>query len=225
MRGAMLISSARATVLVLAALLIACSEGGENGMHSAKPLPPGPEFVPNASPVLGLCDSAGHCKLKLTKNADALALCEGNAPQLYWNQGRESYLFACECDCSSHDNTGWLVDVSTGRVQGVGLGKPAVAQELINVDVVTDIMASHPFCEALDSNSLQSAEFVSLIKYPTGNDNIPYCFSPRTFIKSGESIVIKDNGSRVFEDDDEVILSTSEDVAAKVLKLTRQQAR
>ena len=172
MRGAMLISSARATVLVLAALLIACSEGGENGMHSAKPLPPGPELVPNASPVLSLCDSAGHCKLKLTKNADALALCEGNAPKLYWNQGRESYLFACECDCSSHDNTGWLVDVSTGRVQGVGLGKPAVAQELINVDIVTDIMASHPFCEALDSNSLRSAEFVSLVKYPTGNDNV-----------------------------------------------------
>src|SRR5690606_25205270 len=119
--------------------------------------------------------------------------------------------------------TGWLVDASAGRVQGVDLGKPAVVQDLINIDVVTDILASHPFCEALDSNSLRSAEFVSLVKYPTGNDNVPYCFSPRVFITTGENIVIKDNGSRISEDDDEVFLSTSEDVAAKVLTLTRQQ--
>lgn len=219
------VNSSRVAVLALAAFLTACSEGMKNDMQPAKQLPPRPELIANALPVPDHCDSAGHCTLPLTGNADALSLCESNAPKLYWNQGRKDYLLACECECSSHDNTGWLVDASAGRVQGVDLGKPAVVQDLINIDVVTDILASHPFCEALDSNSLRSAEFVSLVKYPTGNDNVPYCFSPRVFITTGENIVIKDNGSRISEDDDEVFLSTSEDVAAKVLTLTRQQAR
>lgn len=218
-------ASSRVAVLALVLFLAACSGHADSDRQPAEPVPPQPELIAEAPPAPGHCDSAGHCALPLSGNADALALCEGNAPKLYWNLGRENYLLACECDCSSHDNTGWLIDLSTGRVQRVGLGKPAVARELFNVDVVTDALASHPFCEAIDPDSLQSAEFISLIKYPTGDEDVPYCFSPRAFITSGEEIVIEDNGSRVPDNDDEVFLVTSEDVAAKVLSLTRQQAR
>lgn len=141
---------------------------------------------------------------------------------LYWNEGRENYLLACECNCTSHDNTGWLVDGSSGKVQGVALGKPTVAAELVDVDSVSDIVASHPFCAAIDPGSLQAAEFVSLIKYPTGDEDAPYCFSPRTFITSNEGVVIEDNGSKVPDSDDEVFLVTSAEVAATVLALAKK---
>lgn len=151
-----------------------------------------------------------------------MALCEGYAPMLYWNEGRENYLLACECDCTSHDNTGWLIDGSSGKVQRVALGKPAIATELVGVDAVSDILASHPFCEAFDPGSLQAAEFVSLIKYPTGDEDAPYCFSPRTFTMSNDGIVIEDNGRKLPGGDDEVFLATSAEVATTVLALARE---
>lgn len=162
------------------------------------------------------------CHVTLIADEDALALCEGYAPTLYWNEGRENYLLACECDCTSHDNTGWLVDGSSGKVQGMALGKPAVPTELVDVDAVSDIMASHPFCEALDPGSLQAAEFVSLIKYPTDDEDAPYCFSPRTFAMSNGSIVIENNGRKLPDGDAEVFLATSAEVATTVLALARK---
>ena len=90
-----MVSGSRVAVLAVAALFAACSKGGESGMQSAKSLPPGSGLVANGPPLLGHCDSAGNCNLALTNNLDALALCEGNAPKLYWNQGREIGRASC----------------------------------------------------------------------------------------------------------------------------------
>ncbi|QOY62253.1 hypothetical protein INQ40_10025 [Lysobacter sp. H21R4] len=160
--------------------------------------------------------------MALAGNQEALSLCEGGAPMLYWNEGRENYLLSCECNCTSHDNTGWLVDRSSRKVQGVALGKTAVAAELVDVDSVSDILAAHPFCAAIDPGSLQAAEFVSLVKYPTGNEDSAYCFSPRTFITSSEGVVIEDYGNQVRDSDEEVFLATSAEIAAAVLALVKQ---
>lgn len=203
-------------LLVTALLFAGCAESNL-GMRPAEFPPPRADLATAAPHAAGHCDSDGHCQLALEENGDARALCAGNAPMLYWNKGRENYLLACECNCSSHDNTGWLIDASTGMVQSVALGKPALAPELADVEVVEDILASHRFCEAIDARALQGADFVSLIKYPTGNDDAPYCFVPRTFVTSGDEVVIEDNGKRVARGDDEVFLATSADVAGRVL--------
>lgn len=212
----------RITVLVLTLLLVACSGREDSSREQAETLQPRLELVANAPPASEQCDSEGHCNVALAGNQGALSLCEGYAPMLYWNEGRENYLLACECDCTSHDNTGWLIDGSSGKVQGVALGKPAIATELVDVDAVSDILASHPFCKAFDPGSLQAAEFVSLIKYPTGDEDAPYCFSPRTFTMSNDGIVIEDNGRKLPDGDDEVFLATSAEVATTVLALVRQ---
>ncbi|KLJ01982.1 hypothetical protein WQ56_03800 [Luteimonas sp. FCS-9] len=135
---------------------------------------------------------------------------------MYWNQGEDSRLLACECVCTSHDNTGWLVHGPDRQVQAVALGKSAIGAELADAVVVEDIMASHPFCETLDRRPLRVAEFVSLIKYPTGRDDAPYCFSVRTLSTSRGDLVIEDDGRRVDDQDDEVFLETPAGIADTV---------
>ncbi|MGY0612459.1 hypothetical protein [Luteimonas sp. A501] len=215
-------ASSMVAVLTLALFLVACSEREHSTRRQVETLQPRLKLVADAPPASEQCDSEGRCNAALAGNQDALALCEGDTATLYWTEGRRHYLLACECKCTSHDNYGWLVDGSSGKVQGVALGKPAIATELVDVDAVSDILAPHPFCEAIDPGSMQAAEFVSLIKQPTGDEDTPYCFSPRAFITSSQGLVIEDNGSKVPESDEEVFLLTSADVAAAVLALARQ---
>ena len=219
-------ASFRVTSLTLTLILFGCS-GGEGISGTSPEVPAMPPVEPLAGDVPQRpksCDADGHCRATLAGIEDARAICDGATPMLYWNQGRDSHLLACECNCTSHDNTGWVLHGSSGQVQGVALGKAAVAEDLINVDTVSDIMASHPFCEAADHRALQSAEFVSLIKYPTGRDDTPYCFSVRAFSISRDGLVIEDDGRKVLEDDGEIFLDTPTDIEEKVRTIVRQAA-
>src|SRR5690606_17292279 len=148
-------------------------------------------------------DANGNCRLQLECMDAAKAVCDGTSPTLYWNQGKPNSLLACECHCTSHDNSGWFVDGASGHVQGISLGKAATFATIHNSDTVEDILSSHKFCRASGHES-DTGEFLSLIKYPTGNEESPYCFSVRVISESDGSIVAREDGQSIDPDDAEV---------------------
>lgn len=131
------------------------------------------------------CSSSGECTLDILKTEPNLvAICEGLKPGLAWNRRKQDiFLFSCDCECTAHDNFGWLVDARRGlkelTIQRVILGKWSSKSELnLKPSTIKDTFASHSMCESLDKQKLQDSIFISLIKRPTGNETGPYCYFP-----------------------------------------------
>ena len=203
-----------------AATLLLASCAVEGGDAYANPHEPtvGSSAVPQDRQH---CDASGSCHLQLRTVDAAKAVCDGASASLYWNKGERTSLLACECDCTSHDNFGWLVYGPSGHVQGIGLGKAATATAIRDAHTVEDIMSSHGFCDAFDRSELDVRGFVSLIKYPTGNSESPYCFSVRTIREIHGSIEVQDDGQSVDPDDENAFFDTPTGVQAEVRRLVR----
>lgn len=214
----------RKMAVVLALLAGGCYENGpeNNSLNYTPPSPPAISTNPSERPkYLEGCGPDGYCELELADSDEANSICDGTNPKLYWKQGRRDYLFACECNCSSHDNMGWLIFGPSKRVQGVTLGKPAVAKDILEAKSISDIMTSHPFCEQANRDTITEANFVSLIKYPTGNEDNPYCFSVRTLSVINDSLLIEEGGRVIPSSDEEVFLITPAPVAERVRNVIR----
>jgi hypothetical protein len=132
-----------------------------------------------------VCNEVGECALDISSAAKHILLaCETPKVEVAWNRAKKNvFLIACDCECTSHDNNGWLVDedASTGKreIWKLDLGKRYTVEELSgSVINVPDIFQSNPLCSEPDKELLKTSIFVSLIKYPTKNESTPYCFAP-----------------------------------------------
>lgn len=128
-----------------------------------------------------------------------LAACQAPRASTSWNR-KEKYVFlvACDCKCTSHDNTGWLIGgVSiTGEreIQKLYLGKEFTLEALEKEpSSISDILASHPLCEKVDAVKLRKSVFVILLKQPTNSQSTPYCFLPAYIMDHGGSMKIRTN--------------------------------
>ena len=59
-----------------------------------------------------VCNASGECALDISDTAkNILFACETPKVEVTWNRRKNSlFLIACDCVCTSHDNTGWLVE-------------------------------------------------------------------------------------------------------------------
>ncbi|WP_413703689.1 hypothetical protein [Pseudomonas sp. Pseusp16] len=132
-----------------------------------------------------VCNASGECALDISDTAKYILLaCETPKVEVTWNRTKKNvFLIACDCECTSHDNIGWLVDgdMSIGeyKVWKLDLGKKYTVEELSRTVInIPDLFQSHPLCSEPDKKLLKASVFVSLLKHPTNNENSPYCFSP-----------------------------------------------
>lgn len=115
-------------------------------------------------------------------------LCKTEKVWLSWNKAvPNATLVTCDCSCTSHDNSGWLVEaqpeVDTYRVHRVSLGKVFSPTELRRAGArIQDIVSSHPWCSAARPSVPTNAVFATLVKQPTESGDEPYCFTPHFFV-------------------------------------------
>lgn len=115
-------------------------------------------------------------------------LCETETVWLSWNNAvPEATLVTCDCRCTSHDNSGWLVEWQpeddTYRVHRVSLGKVFSPTEFRRAGArMQDIVSSHPWCSSAKPSMPTNAVFVTLVKQPAGAGDEPYCFTPHFFV-------------------------------------------
>lgn len=171
---------------------------------SGTPEDPAKPDVKGLAHVSGVsCNASEECILALG-SADSIVrhACDSPAASVAWNRKREgAFLLVCECECTSYDNTGWLVDINskTGmrNIQGLYLGKNTTVEGLIaNSGSISDMFASHPLCEDVDSKKAKESVFISLIKQPTNSGSNPYCFYPAYIMEDNDALVMRTNNSR-----------------------------
>jgi hypothetical protein len=151
-----------------------------------------------------VCNTTGECSIDVSDTAKNILLaCETPKVSIAWNRARKnSFLIACDCECTSHDNTGWLIDtnIATGKqnIKELHLGKRYTVEALKHTTSnIPDIFNSHPLCEKIDNNTLNNSIFVTLIKQPTNNDAAPYCFSPAYIIEDKKNLTIQTNNNKL----------------------------
>lgn len=112
---------------------------------------------------------------------------------LSWNNAVPgSTLVTCDCGCTSHDNSGWLIEPGlkdgNPRVRRVSLGKVSSVVEFKRAgDKVQDIISSHPWCSADKVKVPLNAVFTTLMKQPSQSGDAPYCFTPHFFVGDGSA--------------------------------------
>jgi len=152
-------------------------------------------------------------------------VCDSNEPVLYKSKiTNDEYLLACECNCTSHENEGWFISTSEQSAQKITLGKSAIASNM-KADYVPDIMHSHPMCHLIEGTAInkdlaKKASFITLIKYPTNNDEEPYCFEPR-YILNEEDFNIIESG-RELNDDEDVKFDEDPDTLNQIISRVRK---
>ncbi|WP_155760134.1 hypothetical protein [Stenotrophomonas maltophilia] len=105
-----------------------------------------------------------------------------------WNNAvPNATLVTCDCICTSHDNSGWLVETGlkddVPRVRRVTLGKVSGVAEFNRYgERVPDTFASHPWCSGTKPKMPINAVFATLMKQPTKAGDAPYCFTPHFFV-------------------------------------------
>ncbi|WP_353076101.1 hypothetical protein [Stenotrophomonas sepilia] len=115
-------------------------------------------------------------------------LCKTETVWLSWNNAvPNATLVTCDCSCTSHDNSGWLVEaqpeVDTYRVHRVSLGKVFSPTEFRRAGArIQDIVSSHPWCSGAKPSMPTNAVFATLVKQPTESGDEPYCFTPHFFV-------------------------------------------
>ena len=143
------------------------------------------------------CNASGECTLDVGNDVPALIeMCNAPRASLIWNKYRKgALLITCDCECTAHENAGWLVMAgeknSPGKIQRYILGKMSTVSALLEKPAyIPDVIASHPVCEDIDVRKVQVSVFVSLAKAPTGNESVPYCFYPIYFVESDGGIAV-----------------------------------
>lgn len=139
------------------------------------------------------CNPLGECTMDVSHTAPSiLQACESPKASVAWNRKRQgAFLVACDCECTSHDNIGWLIDMTSTnesrKVQKLYIGKGTTIESLEQEPAsIPDIISSHQLCEKIDIEKLKISVFVTLIKQPTNDELTPYCFSP-AYMVEGET--------------------------------------
>lgn len=147
-----------------------------------------------------VCNLSGECSMDVgSEGENILAACEAPRASISWNRKeKDMFLIACDCKCTSHDNTGWLIGGAsmTGEreIQKLHLGKEFTLEALgKDPSSIFDIMASHPLCEKVDAVKLRESVFVTLLKQPTSSQSAPYCFLPAYIMDYRGAMKIRTN--------------------------------
>ncbi|MBN7838075.1 hypothetical protein J0L40_09935 [Stenotrophomonas maltophilia] len=135
------------------------------------------------------CGATPQGSLRVEERSPVIKqLCKTEKVWLSWNKAvPNATLVTCDCSCTSHDNSGWLVEaqpeVDTYRVHRVSLGKVFSPTELRRAGArIQDIVSSHPWCSAARPSVPTNAVFATLVKQPTESGDEPYCFTPHFFV-------------------------------------------
>ena len=138
----------------------------------------------NGSKYNAVCNRGGECSVEITALSVKLnKACESPRISMSWNKRAENlYLISCDCECTSHDNSGWIVQLeAVGRkpsAKNVPLGRGVTIEELERSSgKIHDIYSSHPMCEPIDRKTLRNSIFASLFKQPTTIGANSYCYS------------------------------------------------
>ncbi|MEQ3435939.1 Secreted protein [Stenotrophomonas maltophilia] len=121
--------------------------------------------------------------------------CETEKVWLSWNNAvPDAALVTCDCSCTSHDNSGWLVetglDGDVSRVRRVALGKVSSVEELERYgERVPDTFSSHPWCSGAKPKAPTNAVFATLMKQPSQMGDTPYCFTPHFIIDDRSALL------------------------------------
>lgn len=145
----------------------------------------------------GNCNISGECSMVVDGSAEILKWCETSKATIAWSYKRKgAFLLSCDCECTSHDNVGWVVDrdSETGEevVQKLQVGKQSTVESVRRSSgLVSDDFSAHPYCGEVDDKRLSVSVFVTLLKQPTGSDMAPYCFYPAYILIGGNGIEVK----------------------------------
>ena len=143
---------------------------------------------PDAETHVAADGAAPHGSLRVEERSPvSKQLCKTEKVWLSWNNAvPNATLVTCDCSCTSHDNSGWLVEaqeVGTYRVHRVSLGKVFSPTEFCRAGArIQDIVSSHPWCSVAISSMPMNAIFATLVKQPTESGDEPYCFMPHFFV-------------------------------------------
>lgn len=139
-----------------------------------------------------ICNASGECTMDISDSApNILQACDTSKASLQWNSKRSgAFLVTCDCQCTSYDNTGWIIDLKTSinerRVQKIYLGKDFTIESLSQrPHRIYDVFSSNSFCESVGNELLKKSIFVSLMKKPTNRDVDPYCVFPVYIVEDG----------------------------------------
>lgn len=144
---------------------------------------------PDAETHVAADGAAPHGSLRVEERSPVIKqLCKTEKVWLSWNNAvPNATLVTCDCGCTSHDNSGWLVEaqpeVGTYRVHRVSLGKVFSSTEFRRAGAgIQDIVSSHPWCSGTKPSMPTNAVFATLVKQPTESGDEPYCFMPHFFV-------------------------------------------
>ena len=146
------------------------------------------------------CNEFGECYRAVGGSAEILKWCETTSATIAWNHKRKgAFLVSCDCECTSHDNVGWIVDknVRTGKyvVQKLQVGKQSTVESIRrSSSLVLDRFSEYPYCGAINSRNLSDSVFVTLLKEPTDSDAAPYCFYPAYIVLGKSGLEVKVDG-------------------------------
>lgn len=140
----------------------------------------------------------------------SLGLCPDGEIVVAHNAASSSSLIVCDCKCSSHDNTGWIVwtdEAST--VQKVVQIRPG---KLVSPDifattvspVIRDRLADVRMCAPVDRMQMDQSDFTTLMKRPTNLEEFPYCFDPFYISIHGDAVRLKLGDHWIDTDDAEI---------------------
>lgn len=160
------------------------------GLIVAAPL----EIVPTFPPLHeGSCNKTGECSFDISNFSETILLaCDTPSASINWNKKHKgSFFIACDCQCTAHDNIGWLIDLNNNvyeKVEELEVGKAFTVEDLgKQMENFPDIISSHPLCENVDKEQLNNSIFVPLIKRPIKSQFQPYCFSPLYITTEGDN--------------------------------------
>lgn len=136
-----------------------------------------------ATPVAEVC-TGSDCAEPRWDSDIGLALCPDGKLSVARNAASSSTLVICDCHCTSHDNTGWVVlnygSSGTGSVVLIFPGMMA-SPEMFSAStspIIRDLVVGVPMCIPVDRAQLEKSTFITLSKRPSESTEFPYCFDP-----------------------------------------------
>lgn len=149
-----------------------------------------------------------------------LALCPEGEIVVESNVASSSSLVVCDCKCTSHDNTGWIVwtDEASAKQSVV----PIYPGKLVSPDtfsastspVIRDQLWHVEMCVSVDRAQLDQSDFITLVKRLTNSDDSPYCFDPLYITIQGTTVKLKLADRWIHADDEQYL---GEDVSSEDL--------
>ena len=159
-----------------------------------------------ATPVAEVCAGSGCAELRLDSDI-GFALCPDGALSVARDAASSSTLVICDCRCTSHDNTGWVVlnDGSSGVRSVVPIFPGMMASpEMFSANTsptINDLVVGVPMCTPVDRAQLKQSTFITLSKRPSESTEFPYCFDPLYILAEGSMVKLK-LGSRWIDPND-----------------------